>query len=276
MRKRLHNAPWFASVTLALGLLAGCVNPGPGRPAATQPAPAATAERLRVRAEALWTARVREDWAATLDFQRPTERAKIDPEAWIEWHKRNEPLVIQRYELGAVVTDGPLGWVQVKYTSSVRKFPAIAPREAERWECWRAVDGVWYPLGPREDDTMPQAPVLRNAAEEQRLRSRWEAAWAARQARDWAALYALTDPADHETVTLEMLAQDEDAFTHTSADLQWVEVLGERDRGRVCVIYRAKFNDPSLQKAPAQQFVQIEPWVRREGQWYRELVTTGP
>ncbi len=263
-------------VLFLLGLAAGCISPGPavGKPT-TQPAPGPTAEQLRARAEVLWSARVREDWAATLEFQRPAEREKIDREEWVNWHKQNEPLVIQRYELGTVVTEGPLGWVQVKYTSGARKFPGIAPREAERWENWRAVDGTWYPLGPREDDTMPRAPVLRNAAEEQRLRSRWEATWAARQARDWAALYALTDPADHETVTLEMLAKDEEAFTHIAADVQWVEVVGEHDRGRVCVVYRAKFNDPSLQKALPQEFVRIEPWVRRDGQWYRELVTTG-
>ena len=90
-------------------------------------------------------------------------------------------------------------------------------------------------------------------------------------AHDWHQLYGLTDPRDHQDITEEALAKDEALFEHLSRNVQWIEVVG--DRGRVRALYDVKSNDESLTKMPIQSTELTEPWVKYDGQWYRDLIT---
>jgi len=252
----------------SLLLLWGCAATprGSSGPAGRTPG----AEDLRARAEQLWQARQKEDWSTVYVFEEPGRREGLDQQQFEEWHRKNEPFVIHDYKLGRVQTDGPLGWVEVQYRSTIRQFPALAPREAQRWEKWRLTDGQWYPVPRNELDRYPESPAVRNAAEEDRLRARFQEAWQARQRGDWAALHALLEPRAREGVTVDQLATDGQRLEYRSCQVQWVEVIG--DRGQVRVAYEVKRTDPNLSKMPPEITMITERWLRIEGEWYRQMM----
>lgn len=260
----------------ALGVvlsLSGCATPPQtraNRPADPRACP--DAEQLRARAERLWTARVKEDWSTLYTLQEPRRRAAITEDDFVAWCQDNEPFRYQRFQLGRVETDGGLGWVEVQCAATVRKFPSVPARSVTRWEKWRVVEEQWYPVPLAQLDNYPGPPAVRNRAEEQRLREVFEQAWQARQEHDWERLYALTDPRDHEQVSAEDFIAGESLFERLSCALDWVEVIG--DRGRVRALYEIRMNDPHMSKmAPAEMYL-IEPWVKLNGQWYRDLLAT--
>ncbi|MFQ5489879.1 MAG: hypothetical protein ACE5GE_04075, partial [Phycisphaerae bacterium] len=82
------------------------------------------------RATAFWQAQVEQAWAALYDFQIPELR---EAETRAEFTARvaaSHPLAVSTFEFGQVVTDGDWGWVEVTFTSTLRKFPALPPRDS--------------------------------------------------------------------------------------------------------------------------------------------------
>ncbi len=131
------------------------------------------------------------------------------------------------------------------------------------------VEGVWYPVPPKELDTHPDSPALRDRGEESRLEKRFLAACAARKRRDWSALYSLCDPNDRRKVSEEQVASAESLAEFLACSADWVEVI--HDRGRVRAAYEYRLSDPSLSKLPPETSWIIEPWSLVEGEWYRDL-----
>lgn len=223
-------------------------------------------DELRARAESLWRARRDQNWAEVFEFRTPAERQDAKVEDFIEWSNKNEPFLIQSYEVGAVEVAEPLGWTQVKYTTRIRQFPNQPPRDAEQWQKWRRIDAVWYPVAPREAQGYPEPPSQRNAAEEARLRSRFADYWKARTARDYEKLIDLTDPADRPDLTVEQVRGIEEKIAFLDARIEWIEVIGTH--GRMAVTYKHKLDDPSLTKAPPRETTLIERWILSDGEWY--------
>lgn len=249
-------------ITVALPGCASAQRGSGGREGATEWPDAAA---LRERAAKLWTARTQEDWATAFLFEEPERREQIDLETYVDWHVKNEPFKTHAFRLGKVQTDRNLGWVEVECRTSLRKFENVPPRDVRRWEKWRVAEGDWYPVPAPEKDRYPEAPALRDAAEEKRLRARFDAAWAARQRGDPKAYYEFVDPAEREQVTLELLTEYESLYRYLSCNVRWVEVIGVN--GRVRVEYERKRTDPSLQKMPPELSEVTERWVKREDDW---------
>lgn len=223
-------------------------------------------DELRARAETLWRARRDQNWAEVFQFRTPAERQDAKVEDFIEWSNKNEPFIIERYELGAVEVAEPLGWTQVKYTSRIRQFPNQPPRDAEQWQKWRRIESQWYPIAPREVAGYPEPPSQRNAAQEARLRARFADYWKARSTRDYQKLVELTDPADRPELTVEEVQAIEERIAFLDARIEWVEVIGPR--GRMAVTYKHKLDDPSLTKAQPRETTLIERWIESDGEWY--------
>ncbi|MBW7905145.1 MAG: hypothetical protein LC135_06110 [Phycisphaerae bacterium] len=257
---------WLAVV----GLLAawGCEGSQPRRAPAARTDAERTA-RLVERARILWQARQDEDWSRTFDFRDPRVAKAEDREKYIEWCRENEPIAILAHRVLGGQVEGHFGWVQVESTKRVRRYPAAAAQQVRQWERWRWVGEDWYPVPAEELSLYPDAPAARDREGEQRLKERFEEAWQCRLKRDYEKLYALTDPEDHEEVKFDMLVADESQFEHLSKDVEFIEVIG--DRGRILVAYTVKLTDPSVSKQPPQEILINERWIRRDGQWYREL-----
>lgn len=224
---------------------------------------------LRQRADRLWSAKEAQDWATVFQFQDPAEHDQSAKDEFIRWCVEEEPFRILSYEIDDVDVDGNLGWVDVRYRTSLNKFPDIPARDAETWQKWRRIDGMWYPVPTRELASCPEAPSKRDASAEARLRTRFLESWTARQGRDWPRLYALTDPADREDVPEDEYAQVEGLFEYLAHEVDWVEVVGQR--GRIRVSYEHKVTDTSLSKLPAMTATMIETWIQRDNEWYRDL-----
>ena len=263
-----HPAALFILVCAALG---GCAAPQPRHEAAATAPVRTDAARLRQRAEQLWQARVDEDWETVFRFEVPEQQKDATAAEFADWSRKNEPFKYESFEIVQVQAEPPLGWVNVKYRSSQRRFPNVPARDSAQWQKWHVVAGDWLPVRKGDWDDYPAAPAQRDAAEEARLRARVDEAWEARTAHDWHQLYGLTDPRDHQDITEDAFAKDEALFEHLSRNLRWIEVVG--DRGRVRALYDVKSNDESLTKMPIQSTELTEPWVKYDGQWYRDLIT---
>jgi hypothetical protein len=254
----------------------GAVSCGPSD--ADSPAPAArpvvqpvtqTAEDLRSRAGELWEARQREDWATCYQFEDPRLAEATTVDQFIAWCEQEEPFRTLEHELLGTLSEGDLGWVEVRCRTAMRRFPDVPAREVTRWEKWRRVDGRWYPVPRGELDAYPESPAVRDADEESRLGQRVELASAGREAADWDAVYELIDPQDLTDVDRGAFGAAADRVVYLSHDVQWIQVIA--DRGDVRVVYQQRLNDPSLTKLPPDSIVVTERWVRRDGRWYLDL-----
>jgi len=235
-----------------------------------QSSPQRLEKDLHQRALRFWTAKAAEDWNTVFDYQyEPDMRARLVKEEFADWSSKNDPLKVQNFSLGRLSIDGDLGWVEVEYRSTVRRYPDFEPREARLWQKWRHSKDGWFPI-PQEDlDSYPESPVLRDAVLEQGLRERFDQTFQARLVRDWKRLYDMTDPRDRETVTFDMYVEAEELFEYLSCQVEWVEVI--KEFGRVRVNYRHKVTDKSLEKLGAKDGILTERWVLIDNQWYRDL-----
>jgi hypothetical protein len=234
--------------------------------AATQ---TASISALRQRADQLWKARQDEDWTTAFTFEDPEERKQATAEEFATWSRESDPFKVLSYKLGKIEIEGSMGWVEVEHTSKMRRFATMPERTDRIWEKWRRLDNTWYPVPQEVRDAYPASPALRNADEEKLVRDRFELSWKARNAQDWNAMYELTDPADHEKISVSTLANAYSRFKYQSRNVLWVEAIGTRAQVRVtiaCVI-----NDPSLNKMEPQDITLSEPWVKRDGTWYLDL-----
>lgn len=273
-----------------LVLVAGCLKPAPppsetpptppsppltAPPAAEVEAPAKRPEavpqapELRAQAERLWAARKAEDWATLYTFLEPHQQT-ASLEEYAAWARDHEPFKVESYQLGQVLTDGRLGWVEINARLAVRRFPNMPARAAHRWDKWEWREQQWRQVPPRAVEDYPESPVTRDAAEEAHLRERFGESWAARRAADWEKLYSLVDPRDRERVPFEKFVDSEGLFEYYSHGIVWIEVID--DRGRIRVSYEHKLTDPSLTKLPQKTLEVTERWVKHEGVWYRDLV----
>ena len=259
----------FLACTAILILVSACATPPRGGGGVQLPRPGP--DQLLQRAEELWRARLAEDWAAAYVFEDPALREHTTVEQFTDWCVQNEPFIVKSYKLGQARVDGELGWVELNSSAALRRFPALPPREVNRWEKWRIVDGQWYPVPRPELNNYPESPALRDAPAEARLAARLEEAWRSRHEKDWPARYALVDPRERDRITVEELANDEDRFDYLAAKVLWVQVIA--DRGLARVQYQVKRNDPSLTKMAPEVVDVIERWVQFENEWYRQLGT---
>lgn len=227
-------------------------------------------ESLRARAEALWNAKVAEDWGRVFEFEDPNARQEWNKDEFVAWSKENEPFKIQSFELGKVQADGEMGWVEVNYNTLIRRFESLPARDAKLWQKWRNVDGTWHPVPLRELVSYPEPPMRRNAREEARLRARFMQSWEARKAGDHHALYQFIDPLDQPRMPEEAFVDMHQLLEYRTCKVNWVEAVG--DLGRVHVTYTRKVTDPSLSKLPVETVSEIEEWIKTNGEWYRDLV----
>lgn len=257
----------LALASLAL-LLGGCRG---AQPRSGDPSQRDRLSRLAARADTLWKARAAEDWSVVFDFRDPRKRKEEDRAKFVDWCKQNE-FIYKAHTIGRSQTDGPYGWVEVDSTKGHRRFPQAPAQHVEYWEPWRWVENDWYPVPPDELRIYPAAPAERIPAEEQKLAARFELAWQARRTRNHEALHALIDPDDREQVTLEVLSSEEAKTEALSRAVEFCEVRKPGDRGRVLVAYSVKLTDPNLSKKPPDDVVVIEQWVKRDGEWYRDML----
>lgn len=226
-------------------------------------------QALRTRTEQLWHARQERDCPAVFSFEDPSAPQPTDEAAFLSWCREDDPFRIRAYNIAAAETDGDMGWVRIETTTEFAKSPEPQVTQVETWEKWHTVKGQWYPLQHDEQMNYPEAPSLRNTAEEKRLRSRFAEAWDAMHAGDWARLYQLVDPRDRENITEQSFVKAAGTLQYLSYELHWIEVTGER--GRVRVSYEHKVTDPNLTKMAPRTIAVIDYWVLREGTWFRDL-----
>ncbi len=224
---------------------------------------------LGERAERLWTAKRAEDWSALFLLQDPATLAGASEDEFVAWCAKEEPFRILAYEIATVLSDGDFGWVEVRYRTTLRKFPDMPPKDAPTWQKWHRVAGEWFPVPTRALSSYPESPATRNAAEETRLRARFMESWRARRAKDWRELYRLSDPQDHQDVAEDVFVEAEDMYEYFSFNIHWIEAVA--DRGRIRVLYEHKLDDPSLTKLPVTMAYVTETWVLRDGEWFRDL-----
>lgn len=256
-------------------VMAGCMNPaGPGLSGGSGHEGQATGdvdarEELHARAAALWQARQERDWGVLYDFESPERRAQLSREDYIPWIEQNYPFRIQDFRVSRVTRSNDMGWVDVTYRASLARFPDMPPRETDITEKWYRDEGRWYPVPAELVSLYPLSPAVRDAEQEALLRERFELSWQRRQAGDVEGLYAMIDPADRVLVDRESFEEGESLHRYIECEVHWVEVVGDRGRVNVSITYR--LNDPSLTKLPPHLTRVTERWVRRSGQWYRDL-----
>jgi len=224
---------------------------------------------LRECALRYWTARRDRDWRTAYGFQPDAVREKATLGEFIEWSNEREPFQVQSFTIGVVEGEGRRGWVRIDYTTTLTRFPQAEPRTTQTWQKWLFGESGWLPTPPEEIDFHPDAPAHRDAAMEGPLRRRVRAMCEARLRGDGFALYRLTDPGDHQTVSRDEFLKAESRIEYFSCDVDWVEAIGDRGRARVIYIYRVA--DPSLTKLPKESKAVIEPWTLVDGEWFRDL-----
>jgi hypothetical protein len=248
----------------------GCAARRGGAASSPQPRKTITVA-LETRANQFWKAKITENWDAVFDFYEPEKQEMFDRDEFKKWSAENEMFQIREFELGRVQTDGEIGWAEVNYNTSLRRYPNLEPRSAYQWQKWRKIGNAWYPIAQEELDQYPSAPALRDSAAEDKLRERLELTWSARLDRDWTALYYLTDPSDYDIVDPAEYAQIEDLFEYLDRQVHWVEVIG--DHGRAYVTYHHRLTDESLERLPPRDAIVMEKWVKRDNEWYFDLKT---
>jgi len=261
---------------VALSCLGSCRTPGRDGPT-SQPAPEGpppTQARLAERAAQLWNARAQDDCAAVFEFETTESRGDATAATFCDWYRANEQFVVHSFRMGRVVTEGPMGWVEVFHSCSVRKFPKLPPRDVRTEERWYFVDGDWYPVPDRKAEGYPVAPWHRDPASEAALRGRFDESWAARQQGDVATLVNLVDPRDREDELTKELERREKLYAFQACEIRWLQAVG--DSGKVAVVYTAKLTDPNQRKRPPEPIAVLEHWVRYEGQWYRDIILQRP
>ena len=227
-------------------------------------------QALRKCAEQLWEARRARDCRTIFLLEDPSQLQGMDEAGYIAWCENEEPFRVAEYTLNQVeVGKEGWGWVHVIAKTTYTRIPDAEVAGTETWEKWHRVHGRWYPVPKREWWTMPEAPSNRNAAEEERLRARYEEAWTSLQSKDWRHLYEMVDPRDREDSTEESFVASMGKIQYLSRKVHWVEVI--EDRGKVYVTYEHRLTDPSLTKLPSQELAVIDPWIARDGKWYRDL-----
>jgi hypothetical protein len=225
---------------------------------------------LKQRAETLWKAKVTEDWPTAYTFLMPYERVDSTVSEFAAWSEAEEPFIVRSFDIGRAQTEGSHGWVEVAYSSVLRRFSDLPARKAHLWQNWKRIDDTWYPVPGSKSDEQPEPPIRRDQSAEATLRQRFARAWELRVERDWHVLYGMCDPADRIEVDEDAMREAEERIIYVEHEIDWVEVI--EGSGRVRVLYRHKLSDPSLSKMRVQALYVIEDWVEREGVWYRDLV----
>lgn len=272
---------WFAAVVSHFAV--SCQAPGPSpQEAPTQthvpsaveetepPSPARESVDLsavlRTRADGYWRAQVAEDWGAVFDYLDPGIRSEWEKAAFVAWSEENEPFLIRKFAINDVMVADDFGWVDIDYTTNIRQFPDVPPKDASKLEKWWHREGAWYVVPQQLLDQVPAPPSQRDADAEARVRQRWEASWEARLNRNWRQLWELVDPRDKVGVLYEDFAEVEGLIEYFSYELYWVQVIGSD--GKVRVNYEHRLHDPNLTKMQPIFKTITETWSLHEGQWY--------
>lgn len=261
-----------AAALLVLATLPGCGPKPPAQesePQSKTQQPVNSAEDLRQRAEQLWTARVEEDWGTVYTLLSPLERGDADPDSFAEWAQENEPFRVHDYSIGQVLTEGDLGWVEVDYNTSIRQFDSLPPRQAQQWEKWFVLNGVWRPIPKPVLDAYPVSPALRDTPAEPALTDRAIQACNARVQSDWGSLYDLLDPEDVAEIAFESFEASLNMVEYQDCEVIWIEAIAGHGRVRVSLVQ--KLLDPSLTKLPPENRQLTERWIQRDGIWYLDL-----
>jgi hypothetical protein len=239
----------------------------------TQPVQAdpeiANRESLSDRSYAYWQAKVDDDCATIFAFRDPVRREGYTAEQYCAWHKDSEPFEVHAFTIQDVVADDDIGWIDLENTVRLRRVPVAKPVTARRWEKWMRVDADWYPVPKDAQDNFPVAPALRDLEEEKLLMERFTDSWNARLEGDWERLYALTDPEDLETVSIDQFSETHSLIGYQHYVPLWVQAID--DHGIVRTKVTHKVNDPSLTKMPPTDVTLNERWIKRDGVWYMDL-----
>lgn len=228
-----------------------------------------TKESLEATAERIWTARKTRDCKTVAAYLDPVEYDKLTDKERFDVCD-GDPFRYDRFKITKVEVEGHYGWVHVAYATRMIPFEKEAAQEVDTFEKWRFVDGQWYPVASRIQETCPESPGLRNAAREVDLKKRFEETWALRLSQDWNGLYEFVDPNDRDRVHQSDFVEAEGLIHYFDYELDWVQVMG--DVGEVRVTYNNKLADPSLTRFPARKINLSEHYVLRNGVWYRDLV----
>ncbi len=222
---------------------------------------------LRDRVDGLWKARVSGDCPTVQKFEDPRTPGGMHRDEYIKFCQEREPFLYKSYNVVDIQSDRDWGWVDVKYSSVIRGHENIPARESTLNERWQRYNKQWFLVPKDKQDRMPSTPKVRNMKEEPKLQARFMQTWEARKANDWKKLYELLDPKDRETIPLKEYSEGEAKFDILKADLQWVEVIGEK--GRVLVDYLAKPSDIKL--IDPINVPKFEDWILVNGEWYRDI-----
>lgn len=236
-------------------------------------APPAKSAPLAERVADYWKYRQADEPAPLFDFLTPDRRSGSTAEDYAAWYRENEPFVIQSYEIGEIARQQRFAWAEVTYSTKLRKFPNLPPRKSQMWQKWVEIDGAWYPAPPSEQKLIPAAPAQRDAAAEQRLRQAFEQAWQFRAASNWAGLYQVTDPNDHDQISEDEFVRVHEALSVRYLDyrIEWVEVAQAADRGRVRVTFTTTLTDPTVSKIGDKTQSVEEQWVEVDGNWFLDI-----
>jgi hypothetical protein len=267
----------LSSIVASALLLAACDPSDSGGASATNlstvasangspPVPQGDPEELRANAAMLWQARVDENWTAAFEHEDTRAYPDLTVENFITWSTEQEPFRYKSFELGQVLVERDLGWVEVTSATAMRRFPKMPPRDTTRWEKWRLVEGMWKLLPREEIEDYPESPAVRDADAEAALAKRFAESWKARATKDWSGLYQLLDPEDRPDKPDQPPFLPLDFIEH---DIHWIQATG--DSGIVRVEILQKIDDPSLTKIQPNRVIKNERWVRRQGQWYLDL-----
>lgn len=232
------------------------------------PDPRAT---LLAAAHMVWKARADRDCKTVAQYLDPIEYVTETAEERLKMCEE-DPFRYEKYRIGPVEVEGRFGWVHVDYAAKFSQFESEAAQEIQTFEKWRFHEGQWYPVAARIQETCPESPSLRDADEEKRLKERFEATWKMKLAKDWKALYQLTDPNDRARVAESAYAESEGLIQYFEYELDWVQVSG--DVGEVRVTYTNKLADPNMSKLNPRKINLSEHWIKRNGEWYRDLLRT--
>ncbi|MCG3127529.1 MAG: hypothetical protein CHACPFDD_02391 [Phycisphaerae bacterium] len=253
---------------LIIASVVGCGGRGEMRTSGSTPA-APTADRLLQRTKTLWDARVADDCKRIFLFEDPVRQAASNVDKFCAWHNAEEPFVIKSYTADTPLIEGDMGWVQIRYSSTMRRIPNLPPRDATTWQRWHWRETDWFPVPRDQLDSYPESPRVRDAEQEQRLAARFDKLKELRFARNWTAAYEFVDPRDREGMKIDDYAREADRLNFTRLDRRWVEVRGQY--GRVMALFGIKLNDPSLGDLPPREAYSVEMWTLIDGEWYLDL-----